>query len=136
MMKPLLSIFLPLGILCASCSRSESTMTGSIQPNAKRDLVVKQSSNKQIGDRKSNTSKAKESIQFYITNRSESFTYNRIYLALYFRDQKGRLIDSTRQRFSIRVKPGQTKQVSYDRSTLKYPATKSTVALVSTADHD
>lgn len=134
MIKPLLVIFLLSGILCAGCSRSESTMTGSIQPNAKRDLVVKQSSKKPVGERKSN--RLKEGIGFDITNRSESFVYSRIYLALYFRDKRGLVIDSTLHRFPVRIKPGQTKQVSYDRSTSMYPATETITALVSRADQD
>lgn len=111
-------------------------MTGNIQPSAKRDLVVTQSKKKPTGDQGPNKSKTKERIQFDITNRSESFTYNRISLTLYFRDKKGQVVDSTLQRFPIRIKPGQTKQVSYDQPTSTYPATKSTTAQVSTADHN
>lgn len=90
---------------------------------------------KPVGDR--NSSKLNENIQFDITNRSESFAYSRIYLALYFRDQRGRMIDSTLQRFPIRIKPGQTRQVSYNRSKSKNAVTKSSIiALVGKADQD
>ena len=52
MVKPFSFIILLLGVVCARCSRSEITMTAKIQPNAKRDLVVKHSSIKPTGDRK------------------------------------------------------------------------------------
>jgi hypothetical protein len=136
MVKSLQITLLLISTLCASCSRSESTMRGNIQPNAKRDLVINQSKKRAEGNGKPSKLNVKERIQFDITNRSESFTYNRISLMLYFRDKKGQTTDSTLQRFPIRLRPGQTKQVSYERSASTYSASMSTTAQVSTADYN
>ncbi|MBC3788905.1 hypothetical protein [Spirosoma utsteinense] len=136
-MAPVLPfIILLLSLVSAGCGRNESPVTSTIQPNAMRDLVVNTSANKPQGDRKQPGSRLTERTGLDITNRSENFTYSQISLTLYFKDKKGQMVDSTLQRFAVRLKPGQTKQVDFGRSTSRHSGSQFTAARVTTADND